>query len=88
MTIETIKEALKLYERHATPGSRGAAVVAAARQEVEELEAACKALEAEGIGDKVYDVRNREMLGWDGPRVTAWGNAAQLITTIAKEAVK
>jgi hypothetical protein len=27
------------------------------------------------LGDLVYDVREREGEGWDGPSVNAWGNA-------------
>lgn len=27
------------------------------------------------LGDRVYDVREREGLGWDGPNVKAWGAA-------------
>lgn len=33
------------------------------------------------LGDLVYQVLDREGLGWDGPDVTAWGNAV----TAAKE---
>jgi len=27
------------------------------------------------LGDYVYDIREREGLGWQGPKVTAWGAA-------------
>ena len=27
------------------------------------------------LGDYVYDIREREGLGWDGPEVTTWSNA-------------
>ena len=27
------------------------------------------------LGDFVYDIRDRESLGWTGPLVTKWGNA-------------
>jgi len=29
------------------------------------------------LGDLVYQVRDREGLGWEGPDVTAWGNAVK-----------
>jgi hypothetical protein len=29
------------------------------------------------LGDLVYQVRDREGLGWDGPEVTKWSNAVQ-----------
>jgi hypothetical protein len=28
------------------------------------------------LGDYVYDIREREGLGWDGPKVAAWGGAS------------
>lgn len=31
--------------------------------------------EAHNLGDAVYDVREREGLGWDGPQVTAYTSA-------------
>ncbi len=36
------------------------------------------------IGDFVYEIRERELLGWDGPRVKAWSDGAQL----AEQALK
>lgn len=37
------------------------------------------------LGDRVYDVREREGLGWDGPSVKAWSEAVQKATAaIAK----
>lgn len=27
------------------------------------------------LGDTVYDIREREALGWEGPKVTRWSNA-------------
>jgi hypothetical protein len=29
------------------------------------------------LGDYVYNIREREGLGWDGPKVVAWGNACE-----------
>lgn len=49
-----------------------------------ELKAALQLLMDEGLDDKfIYDVREREMKGWDGPRVTAVSNAIKVI----KEAI-
>lgn len=31
--------------------------------------------EVHDLGDYVYDIREREMEGWNGPLVTKWGNA-------------
>jgi hypothetical protein len=60
--------------------------------EVEAIEKAAKTLEAEGIGDFVYEVRDRaagdaSFTGntWEHPRAVAYGEAAQVITNIAKE---
>ena len=45
-----------------------------------ELKAALQLLMDEGLDDKfIYDVREREMEGWDGPRVTAVSNAIKVI---------
>ena len=32
--------------------------------------------EARPLGDIAYDIREREAQGWDGPKVTKWGKAA------------
>jgi hypothetical protein len=29
------------------------------------------------LGDCVYDIRERECLGWEGPKVVAWGKACE-----------
>lgn len=45
-----------------------------------DLLAALKALTSNphiSLGDLVYTVRDREGKGWDGPAVTAWGDAVQ-----------
>lgn len=53
-------------------------------------EKALRALEllysATSIGDYVYDIRERELKGWDGPRVTAWGEGARLAEEALREA--
>jgi hypothetical protein len=36
------------------------------------------------LGDLVYQIRERELKGWDGPAVTAWSDAV----TAAKAAIK
>lgn len=95
MSLENIKDVISYYERHVSPGSFGEAIVRAAREEVEAIERACRTLEAESIGDRVYDVRDRaaedrSFTGnrWEHPRVVAYGEAAQVITNIAKESTK
>jgi hypothetical protein len=32
--------------------------------------------EARPLGDIAYDIREREAQGWNGPKVTKWGKAA------------
>lgn len=45
-----------------------------------ELKSALQILLNEGLDDKfIYDVRENEMQGWDGPRVTAASNAIKVI---------
>lgn len=53
-----------------------------------DIEAIRKALNtflSESIGDKVYDIREREGKGWDGPRVTAWGEASVTLSRLRDE---
>lgn len=50
-----------------------------------ELLAALRTLDEESIGDFVYTIREREGLGWDGPRVVAWSHAAQTIKKVVAE---
>lgn len=38
------------------------------------------------LGDFIYDVREREGKGWDGPKVQAWGEACEAADRIVKEA--
>jgi predicted outer membrane protein len=65
---------------------------AEAMAEVEAIEKACRVLEAEGVGDHVYRVRDHAASDaaftgntWEHPRVVAYGEAAQVVTNIAKE---
>jgi len=51
-----------------------------------ELLAALRVLLSEHIGDKVYDIREREGKGWHGPRVKAWSDACAVIEREVKEA--
>lgn len=53
-----------------------------------ELLEALETLLREHISDWIYDIRAREGLGWDGPRVTAWGKACEIITNAVKEDAK
>ena len=39
--------------------------------------AALRMLMREPLGDWVYDIRDNEMQGWEGPRVTAWAEAVK-----------
>lgn len=48
-----------------------------------ELADALRVLVAENIGDNVYDIRERELKGWEGPRVTAFSNAVTVIEKYA-----
>ena len=51
----------------------------------DDLAKAILALDAESVGDFIYHIRDRELLGWDGPRVTAWSDACATIYKYAKE---
>lgn len=42
-------------------------------------------IEQESIGDFVYDIREREGEGWDGPRVVAFSDAVQVLSEFLKE---
>ena len=44
-----------------------------------ELSYALRVLLDESIGDQVYSVRDRELKGWEGPRVTAYSQACGVI---------
>lgn len=93
MSTRRITEALDLLGRTRTYDlAMVAELLPAARAEVEAIEKACRTLEAESIGDGVYDVRDRAASDtsftdntWKHPRVVAYGEAAQVISNIAKE---
>lgn len=38
------------------------------------------------LGDRVYDVREREGLGWDGPSVVAWSAAVKAAKDVLRRA--
>ncbi len=38
--------------------------------------------EVRDLGDIIYDIREREGRGWDGPLVTKWGDAVARAKTI------
>lgn len=44
------------------------------------LQALEKLAGATPLGDYVYDIREDEGLGWDGPRVKAWSDGCALAT--------
>lgn len=43
-------------------------------------------LNEEELGDWVYDIRERELRGWDGPRVKSWSAAVQRIKPALEKA--
>ena len=45
----------------------------------DDLKKAIVTLSKESIGDFTYTIRDREMQGWDGPRVKAWSDASVTI---------
>jgi hypothetical protein len=50
------------------------------REEVEQLKGVIRALTSNphvDLGDLVYQVREREGQGWDGPAVKAWSDAVE-----------
>jgi hypothetical protein len=40
------------------------------------------------LEDRIYDVREREGQGWDGPAVKQWGDACQLVKSAIAKAQK
>lgn len=92
MSTKKILEALEMLKAQAIGSPTLAPYVDNALAEVEAIEKACRTLEAESIGDGVYDVRDRAASDtsftdntWKHPRVVAYGEAAQVISNIAKE---
>ncbi len=53
--------------------------------DIEAIRKALRTFLAESIGDRVYDIRERECLGWDGPRVKAWGEASVTLSRLRDE---
>ncbi len=47
------------------------------------LEHIIKMLNVEPLGDFIYNVRDREGQGWDGPRMKNWGQACMKVKEIA-----
>lgn len=43
---------------------------------------------AASLGDFIYTIRERELQGWDGPKVKAWSDGCQLIESALKKAVE
>jgi hypothetical protein len=49
------------------------------------LEAVRRMQSAYNLGDLIYTVKESEVQGWDGPRVTAWNEGAMLAIEALKE---
>lgn len=54
-------------------------------RERDDLARALRILVDESIGDMVYQIRDRELQGWQGPRVKAFGWACQIATKWAAD---
>lgn len=54
----------------------------------DELGIALRTLLDESIGDFVYQIRDRELKGWDGPRVAAWSEACRMVEKYAAPPVE
>ena len=50
-----------------------------------ELLRAARELVAQHVGDYVNSVRDSEMKGWDGPLVTAWGEASAAMARVVSK---
>ena len=48
-----------------------------------DLKTAILTLSKENIGDFTYTIRDRELQGWEGPRVRAWSDASVTIDKYA-----
>jgi hypothetical protein len=92
MSLKAIKEAVALL---GDGGQFPTELHEAATKEIAALEKAAADLTRLHLGDGVYHVRNSDRVltdtpkggnTWDHPDVKAWGDAAQLLATIAKEA--
>lgn len=55
------------------------------REDAFALLAAARELDRQSIGDFVYNIRDCELKGWEGPRVTAWGEASATLARIVKK---
>lgn len=55
------------------------------KTDIAELAQAAGAVENESPGDHIYDIREREGLGWDGSRVKKWGAACEVLSRLRKE---
>lgn len=68
--------------RHEGDGPRD---VMEAEQLLDRALAILRVFQSEHLGDSVYDVKEREGLGWDGPRVKAWSDACRDMDALLEE---
>jgi hypothetical protein len=97
MSLKAIKEALAVVAAIKARGGPMAEIHANGSAEIAALEKAAKDLTRLHLSDGADDVAHRAhviaaMTGdpasqWNHPDVVAWGEAAQLLATIAKEAI-
>lgn len=90
MSTKKIREVLARISEN--PAAAADPLVQGAYAEIAAIEKAARVLDAEGVSDEVYTVRDRAAgdkdwkgNNWEHPRVVAYGEAAQVITKIAKE---
>jgi len=54
-------------------------------QDAEELLRVAHELVRQNIGDRIYEIRSIEGQGWEGPRVTKWSWACQVLDRLTKK---
>jgi len=49
------------------------------------MEEALRMLSQESLGDFIYEIRDSELQGWDGPRVENWSRAVRIVAVALAE---